>query len=279
LLGYGSAVGRVHEQASARGSDLAPSVDRGASTWSHGFGVALNSATIGPLLAGSDGATRQRLIASLQAQHGNAAVQRLLAGPGLAVQRWAVTLPRSTTDCAVVVNWMNANSPYRATSGWARTNARFSWGGDPVYSTADGATTATVSSPTVTKTVSVDMPTWAPTDAAMSAAWSAMVAELRAHEALHEGIANTWEGTLRTNLTGLTVTVPNRNIASFRSAVQTEWNGWLAQHQADQTAIDPFSALLDCSGGSPNSGGSGGGGGGGNVDLTGLDGEADLGGL
>ena len=96
LLGYGSAVGRVHEQASARGSDLAPSVDRGASTWSHGFGVALNSATIGPLLAGSDGATRQRLIASLQAQHGNAAVQRLLAGPGLAVQRWAVTLPRST---------------------------------------------------------------------------------------------------------------------------------------------------------------------------------------
>ena len=67
-----------------------------------------------------------------------------------------------------------------------------------------------------------------------------MIADLRAHEALHEGIATTWEGNLRTNLTGLSVTVPNRTIAAFRSAVQAEWNGWLAQHQADQTAIDPY---------------------------------------
>jgi predicted secreted Zn-dependent protease len=254
--------------------DPAPSVERAGSTWSHAFGVALNSATVGTLLSGSDGATRERLIASLQAQHGNAAVQRLLAGPGLAVQRWAVTLARGTTDCNVVVNWMNSNSPYRRDSGWARTNASFSWGGDPAYTTADGVTTASITNPTVTKTLNVDMPSWAPTDAAMSAAWSSMVADLRAHEARHEGIANTWEGTLRTNLTGLTVTVPNRNIASFRSAVQAEWNGWIAEHQADQRAIDPYSALLDCSGGSPDSGGSGGGGG--SVDLGGLDGEADL---
>ena len=83
----------------------------------------------------------------------------------------------------------------------------------------------------------------------MAAAWSSMITALRAHEARHEGIANTWETTLRTNLTGLSLTLPSRTTAAFTSAVQSEWNGWLAQHQADQTAIDPYSALLDCSGG------------------------------
>ena len=89
----------------------APAADRAAPTATHGFGVALNPATIGTLLAGSDGATRERLIATLQRIHGNAAVQRLLAGPRPAVQRWAVTLPRGTTDCNVVVNWMNTQQP------------------------------------------------------------------------------------------------------------------------------------------------------------------------
>jgi predicted secreted Zn-dependent protease len=185
-----------------------------------------------------------------------------------------VTLARGTSDCGVVVNWMNANSPYRTSSGWARTNARFSWGGDPAYSVADGVISATVSNPTVTKTVSVDMPSWSPTDPAMSAAWSSMITALRAHEARHEGIATTWEGTLRTNLAGLTVTVPNRTLAAFNTAVQREWNGWLAQHQADQTAIDPYSALLDCSGGAGEESTAIGGG----AELAGLDEELDLGG-
>lgn len=276
-------MGRLVEQTAKHGFDVAPAVapssDRGGSTSAHGFGVAFNPATIGMLLDGSDRATRERLLTTLQRIHGNAAVQRLLASSGPTVQRWAVTLARGTSDCAVVVNWMNTNSPYRATSGWARTNARFSWGGDPAYSTADGVTTATVTSPTVTKTVNVDMPTWAPTDPAMSTAWAAMIADLRAHEARHEGIATTWEGTLRTNLTNLSVTVPNRTIAAFRSAVQSEWNGWLAQHQADQTAIDPYSALLDCSGGGGDESASTGGAGGGGeetADLSGLDEELDL---
>ncbi len=249
VRGYGSVMGDLHETAQARAHAPAPDSGRGRSTADHGFDVALNPATIGTLLEGADGATRERLIATLQRRHGNAAVQRLLAGPGLAVQRWAVTLGRGTTDCNVVVNWMNANSPYRTSSGWAKTNARFSWGGDPAYTTAGGTTTATVANPTVTKTVSVDMPSWSPTDPTMSAAWSSMSTALRAHEARHEGIANTWEGTLRTNLTGLSVTVPNRTLAAFNSAVQGQWNGWLGQHQADQTAIDPYTALLDCSGG------------------------------
>ena len=132
--------------------------------------MAFNPATIGMLLDGSDRATREQLITTLQRIHGNAAVQRLLATSGPTVQRWAVTLAASTSDCAVVVNWMNAHSPHRADSGWAKTRAQFSWGGDPAYTTADGVTTATVTSPTVTPTVTVDMPVWAPTDPAMRTA-------------------------------------------------------------------------------------------------------------
>ena len=275
-------MGRVQEHAATRGFDVAPSVtpsaDRSGTTAAHGFGVAFNPATIGMLLDGSDRATREQLITTLQRIHGNAAVQRLLATSGPTVQRWAVTLAASTSDCAVVVNWMNAHSPHRADSGWAKTRAQFSWGGDPAYTTTEGVTTATVTSPTVTPTVTVDMPSWAPTDPAMRTAWAAMIADLRAHEALHEGIARTWETNLRTNLTNLTVTVPNRQIASFRSAVQAEWNAWLAQHQAAQTAIDPYSALLDCSGGGDASASTGGAGGGGGetADLSGLDEELDL---
>lgn len=62
----------------------------------------------------------------------------------------------------------------------------------------------------------------------------------------------------------------NRQIGTFRAAVQAEWDGWIGQHQADQTAIDPFTALLDCSGGpaaTPDA-----------APITGLDGEPDLGG-
>ena len=52
----------------------------------------------------------------------------------------------------------------------------------------------------------------------MAAAWSSMIAALRAHEARHEGIANTWETTLRTNLTGLSLTLPSRTTSAFTSA-------------------------------------------------------------
>jgi predicted secreted Zn-dependent protease len=205
-------------------------------------------------MAGADAGTRKRLADAVQRRHGNAALQRLLApGPALPVQRWAVTLARGTSDCETVVNYMNANSPYRATSGWARTRASFSWGGDPSFSEADGVITATVANPTVTKTVSVDMPTWAPTNAAMATAWSAMTGDLRAHEARHEAIATTWETTLRTRLASLSVTVPNRTTAAFTAAVRAEWNGWIADHQADQSAIDPYTATLDCSGGTSES--------------------------
>lgn len=234
------------------------------------FDVALNPATIGALIADADGGTRERLVSALQQRHGNAAVQRLLApASALPVQRWTVTLAPGTTDCARVVSYMDANSPYRTDSGWARTNARFNWTGDPAYTTSEGVTTATVTSPTVTRGGNVDMPTWAPTDPAMAAAWSAMTRDLRAHEALHEGIADTWDSTLRSNLTSLRVTVANRSIATFRAAVQAEWNAWIGQHQRDQRAIDPYTALLDCSGGGSDGASE-------SAPISGLDDEPDL---
>jgi hypothetical protein len=42
--------------------------------------------------------------------------------------------------------------------------------------------------------------------------------------------------------------VPARTTAAFTAAVQAEWNGWIAEHQADQDAIDPYTAVLNCSG-------------------------------
>lgn len=212
-----------------------------------GFDVAANPATIGTLMRSADAGTRERLATSLQQRHGNAAVQRLLEA-GMPLQRWAVNLPRATTDCARVVAHLDATSPHRATSGWAKTSVRFNWGGDPALTESDGVITATVANPTVTKRVSVDMPEWAPSDPAMSAAWGAMVGTLRAHEAEHERIANEWESTLSARLASLSVTVSRRTLAAFNAAVQAEWSTWLAEHQADQDAIDPFTAILDCSG-------------------------------
>jgi predicted secreted Zn-dependent protease len=217
------------------------------------FDVAGNPTTIHALLRVADAGTRERLTSALQRRHGNAAVERLLAPSAAPVQRWAVRLPRGTADCARVVGYLDANSPHRADSGWAKTNVRFSWGGDPSFTDEDGVITATVSNPTVTKTMSVDMPQWSPTDPAMARAWTSMYGTLRAHEAEHERIGNEWETTLRTRLAGLSVTVSARTLAAFNAAVRTEWNGWLAEHQADQRAIDPFTAVLDCSGGASES--------------------------
>ncbi|HEY4190167.1 MAG TPA: DUF922 domain-containing protein [Candidatus Limnocylindrales bacterium] len=277
-------MGDTHESTSLRARDPGASRQRGETLASHGFDVALNPATVGTLLAGADRATRERLVTSLQRLHGNAAIQRLLATGDVAVQRWAVTLAPGTSDCMVVAAWMDRHSPYRNDDGWAKTRAQFSWTGDPAFRTDGGVITATVSNPHVTKSLSVDMPSWAPTDPVMRTAWASMITDLRAHEARHEAIANTWDATLRTNLRELSLTVTSRNQAAWTAAVQREWDGWLAQHQADQRAIDPFTAELNCdttggSGSSGISGGTGGGGGGGTADLSGLDAEPDLGGF
>lgn len=217
-----------------------------------GFDVALNPATIRVLLADADAGTRERLVAALQQRHGNAAVQRLIAGTdGLPVQRWRVGLPAATSDCARVVRYMDTHSPYRRGDGWAETRAHFRWGGQPQISEESGVFWGSVANPTVTPEVHVDMPEWTPTDPAMAAAWAAMYADLRAHEAEHEAIAARWEGILRANLAELNAQMPNRTEGAWRAAVQREWGNWLRSHQDDQDLIDPYTAILDCSGGEP----------------------------
>jgi hypothetical protein len=227
--------------------------DRSSARCAPGFAVAANPATLQALMRGADAGTRIRLADALQRRNGNAAVQRFLApAAALPLQRWAVGLPRATkaADCSTVINYLDANSPYKP--AWAKTLfTPIACGGWPIpaYTESEGVITATVSNPTVTMTPRVDMPEWSPTDPAMSQAWGAMYAELRAHEARHEEIGLQWKEILISRLTGLSLTVANRDVATFRAAVQAKWTAWLAEHQAEQTAIDPFSALLDCSGG------------------------------
>jgi len=204
----------------------------------------------------ADAGSRQRLAASLQRQVGNAALQRLLApGSGAAssaqpaIQRWAVGIKAGEANCLTVADYVNAHTPYKNSPGgpgWARTKADFAWSGTPVYSTSGTATTATVSGAAVTPAVKVDMPVWAPTDPVMKKAWGTAMTQLRTHEAEHEGVATEWQGTLKSNLDGLTVTVPNKTDAAFRAAVKGSWDGWIGQHAAAQAAKDPYAVTVDC---------------------------------
>jgi hypothetical protein len=73
-----------------------------------------------------------------------------------------------------------------------------------------------------------------------------MYGELRVHEARHEAIAAEWDGTLLENLTFLSLPVSDRREATFRTAVQAQWDTWLAQHQAAEWAIDTYTAVFQC---------------------------------
>ena len=197
-------------------------------------------------------ASRGRMIGQLQAQLGNRTVARLLApAAGPAVQRWAVTLPAGTADCNVVATWMSAHSPYGALSGWALTQPTFGWSGDYAYNGSGKSLTVSLVNPAVTLSTSVDMPSWSPTDPVMSRAWQAMWADLRRHETRHEDLATTWKDTLLDRLKALSLPIAKQ--ADGPAAVVKAWAGWLAEHQADQRSLDPFTAILDCSLGSDDS--------------------------
>ncbi len=210
-------------------------------------------AAIRALAAHADPNARVALLGALQHASGNAATAGLLGagGDGQVVQRWHVGLAPGTSDCATIVNYLDGHSPYRATSGWARTRVTFGWSADPVYAGSGSSTTLTLANAAVTVSKSVDMPQWSPTNPAVQTAWTAMTADLRAHEARHEGIGDQWRGTLESRLAVLSLSITNRG--AWRQAVQAEFNNWLAEHQADQSAIDPYTAVLDCSGGSDES--------------------------
>jgi len=203
-------------------------------------------AAIAVALREADTGVRASAMRQLQRQVGNGGVQQLAeAASGPTVQRWNVGVAPGTTDCMVVVNWLNRNSPYRTTSGWAKTSATHWWDGSLVFAGEGDSLTVSVRDPVVSLTKSVDMPAWAPTNPAMRSAWAAMTADLRAHEAQHEAIAVQWKATMVERLKTLTLSVPSRGKA--QAAVQAEFDGWVREHQADQKAIDPFTATLDCS--------------------------------
>jgi hypothetical protein len=217
-----------------------------------GFEAAVDLVAARALMADGDAGTRQRIAMSLQRKYGNAAVQRLLASRApLAVQRWAVKLDTSETNCEKVADYIDKNTPYKdpvssKVLGWARTKGDFAWKGTPVYGTQGKATTATVTGPTVTKTVAVDMPEWSPTDAVMKRAWAKAMKVLRAHETTHEGVVDTWQATLKSNLDGLQVTVADKTDAGLHAAAQPKWDTWIGQYKAAQKVLDPFSVLVDC---------------------------------
>jgi len=204
------------------------------------------------LLRQADGQTRSNLVRDLQRRYGNVFVSRLIEGQAqgnVPVQRWAVTVPAATTDCGVVVNWINANSPYRNDSGWAKTRARFNWESDGYRYSGDAPDmTVSANNPRVSLVKSVDMPSWSPTAPVMQTAWQSMSAQLRAHEAEHEQIATDWQPRLQQRLADGVATTSR---AAGPGSLRTEYANWLTEHQADQSAIDPYSALLDCSAPAP----------------------------
>jgi hypothetical protein len=245
-----------HEHVASHRAALRPEDDAGACTGQ--VRLAGPPAAVAAAIRSADPAIRGQLIGQLQRQVGNGSVSRLLARgrgpevPGqMPVQRWAVTLPAATADCTVVVNWMNQHSPYRARSGWALTSPTFGWGGDFKYDGSGASMTVSIANPTVSLSTTVDMPSWAPTNLAMKPAWATMTADLRAHEARHEEVATNWKATLLDRLTSLSLSIKSQ--AEGPAAVGKAWAGWLVEHQADQSALDPFSALLDCSGGGSDS--------------------------
>ena len=67
-----------------------------------------------------------------------------------------------------------------------------------------------------------------------------------AHETTHEGVVDTWQATLKSNLDGLQVTVADKTDAGLHAAVQPKWDAWIGQYKADQKLLDPFSVVVDC---------------------------------
>jgi hypothetical protein len=166
------------------------------------------------------------------------------------IQRYAVSAPASARS-EQLVRWLNANSPHKP--AWARTDANFSWGRtmNAVPGEDEGTWIVTVADPTVTKNTTVDMPTWTADNEPMQTVWDEMWAELRAHEAEHEAIADGWQTTMQENLEAAEYVVTASSEAEAkrlgRAEADGEWTGWIDAHQAEQRALDtpPFFATLN----------------------------------
>jgi len=169
---------------------------------------------------------------------------------GFPIQRYAVNQPASA-GAEALVNWLNTSSPHQP--AWAKTTANFSWkrqmSAEPVED-EEGRYRVTVADSTVTHTNAVDMPTWTAARPPMQASWDAMWSELRAHEAEHEAIGTGWKTTLEERLAAAEYVVSASSVAGAKAAglalADADWATWIAEHQADQTALDtpPFFATL-----------------------------------
>jgi hypothetical protein len=172
------------------------------------------------------------------------------------LQRYAVPPDLACND---VVDWLNSNSPYAPE--WAETNCTYSFNGQANVRTTpqpDGSVKADVrGNPQSSVSVScpIDRPEWSPAarpnQAAEVAAWRAMRTTLDAHEAQHRQIGQTWRATLETRYRGVNFSVTGTDasdaMTNATNELESRKNGWGADAQAAQDAIDPFrGAVLAC---------------------------------
>lgn len=184
------------------------------------------------------GRTPQGVLA-LQRAAGNGAVAGLLG-----VQRYAVGA-KADSDATTVLAWLAANSPYAPEA--AHTQAAFSMTRTFDAKEKDGTWTVKVKASTVDVKKSVDMPTWAPTK--IKKEWTAAHTALRAHEALHEGVADTWKATLKARLSAYTFTTSTATswddaTAEAGADLDAKWVTWIEEHQKDQDKLDPYAVVI-----------------------------------
>ncbi|WP_182378101.1 DUF922 domain-containing protein [Nocardioides sp. WS12] len=185
------------------------------------------------------GRTPQGVLA-LQRAAGNGAVAGLLG-----VQRYAVGAA-ADSDATAVLAWLAANSPYAPEA--AHTQAAFSMTRTfDAKEAKDKSWTVKVTASTVTVAKSVDMPTWAPTK--IKKEWTAAHTALRAHEARHEGVADTWKATLKARLAAYTftsTTATSWDDATAEAGVDLDekWATWIEEHQKAQEKLDPYAVVI-----------------------------------
>ena len=172
------------------------------------------------------------------------------------IQRYKV--PRKL-ECDEVVDWLDHNSPY--SPEWAQTKCSYTFTGKlriskPMTSGAGVSLIVTGHSGlSVSVSCPIDSPGWAPSarhdHQAVVAAWKGMKTSLDAHEQQHRAIGRKWRAILETRFRGVNFTVTGADKADamrmVREEVAAQQQQWIADAQADQDAIDPFTgAILAC---------------------------------
>lgn len=171
------------------------------------------------------------------------------------IQRY--TVPGSLS-CMGTVSYMNQSSPYRP--NWAKTSPHYTFVGATTDSNErldDGSYIYTMqgrSSNSITHTAPQDLPNWNPTARpnreAEVAAWNTMHGTLQAHENEHVRIAEENRVAMETDWQNVNIEGTGASLAAARTDAARQLREdkalWLAQSQAQQDMIDPFSVELVC---------------------------------